>query len=183
MNTKELTTIAIFTALTALGAFISVPLGNIPITLQTFFVLLAGLLLKPKLATLSQLLYMIIGLIGIPIFSGFRGGPQQIFSLSFGFIIGFIFSAYITSIIFHNLKFSKSSLILSTLIGTIVIYAIGIPYMYLIFNMVLGKPMSFIQVLNIGCFIFLPGDILKLILASILAYKLIPLLNKTREVS
>ncbi len=183
MNTKDLTTVSIFTALTAIGAFISFPLGPVPVTLQTFFVLLCGLILKPKQAFLSQLLYMIIGLVGIPIFAGFKGGPQQIFSLTFGFVTGFILAAFIVSIIFNKLSFSKFAIIISVLIGTLIIYLVGLSHMYFIFNFVMGSPMTFFQVFKVGCLTFLPGDLLKAILVSIIAYKLIPIVNKDKNFS
>lgn len=74
MTSKELTRIALSTALIAIGAFITIPLGPVPFTLQTLFVILAGLFLKPSHAGLSAFLYMLIGLIGVPIFAGFSGG-------------------------------------------------------------------------------------------------------------
>ncbi len=111
MKSKNITLVALFTALTAIGAFISIPLGPVPITLQSFFVILSGILLGPKLGALSQVLYIFLGLIGIPIFSGFSGGLQHILKPSFGFIIGFVFAAYIAGkyhillAIYHLLKF------------------------------------------------------------------------------
>ena len=89
-TTREITLISLFSALTAIGAFISIPLGPVPITLQTLFVLLAGFLLSPRSAALSQIVYIGIGLAGVPIFSGFTGGLQAILKPSFGFLVGFV---------------------------------------------------------------------------------------------
>lgn len=78
LTTKEIIITAMFTSLTSLGAYISIPLGEVPITLQTLFVLLSGLILGHKLGALSQLTYLILGLIGLPIFSTFSGGLQSV---------------------------------------------------------------------------------------------------------
>jgi len=82
LSIREITQIGMFSALTAIGAFISVPIGPVPITLQSFFVILSGILLGSKNAMLSQVVYLILGLIGLPIFAGFTGGLQTIFKPS-----------------------------------------------------------------------------------------------------
>ncbi len=79
ISTKEMVLASLFTALTAIGAFLSIPVGSVPITLQSLFVILSGLLLGPKLGALSQLVYVLLGLLGVRIFAGFSGGPQSVF--------------------------------------------------------------------------------------------------------
>jgi len=170
--------VSLFTALTAVGAFLSIPLGSVPITLQSMFTILSGLILGPKLGSLSQLIYVLLGLAGVKIFAGFSGGPQTIFSPSFGFLIGFIFASYIIGLIANTkggVNFKK--IFLASLAGTAVIYLFGVPYMYLIFNKVLLKEMSFLTAMKAGCVIFLPGDLLKCITSSYVAMKVIPKVN------
>ena len=94
-SVRDLARIGIFTALTAIGEFISIPAGPVPITLQSFFVLLSGLMLGSKKAAFSQITYLLLGLIGFPVFAGFSGGLQHIYKPSFGFILGYIAAAYI----------------------------------------------------------------------------------------
>lgn len=186
LTTKDMALVAMFTSLTAVGAFISIPLGPVPITLQTLFVILSGILLGPKLGALSQIVYIILGLIGIPIFAGFTGGPQSLLKPSFGFLIGFVFAAYLVGKIVHGssnsqLKKTKSTnrrIWLGATVGTIVVYLFGLPYMYYILNIVLGKNLSFTAIMNLGCIAFLPGDALKLIFASVASTRAFPLLNK-----
>ena len=94
-KTKELTMIALFPALMGATAGISIPLFNLPpITLQTFFVFLAGLILGPKKGAISMIVYLVIGAIGIPVFSGYRGGLEVLTGFSGGFLIGFVFAAF-----------------------------------------------------------------------------------------
>lgn len=179
LSTKEMTLVAMFTGLTAIGAFISIPVGPVPITLQTLFVILSGLILGPKLGALSQIVYIILGLVGVPIFAGFTGGLQSIMKPSFGFVIGFVFAAYIVGKIAHKeATISTNNIWIASLVGTIVIYSFGLPYMYYMLNIVMAKGFSFIVVLRMGCLLFLPGDLAKFILASMVAIKTLPILNK-----
>ncbi|MCG4586216.1 biotin transporter BioY, partial [Anaerosalibacter bizertensis] len=179
ISTRDMVLVSLFTALTAIGAFLSIPLGNVPISLQSLFTILSGLILGAKLGSLSQLIYVILGLAGVKIFAGFSGGPQSIFSPSFGFLIGFIFASYIVGFISHrNKDFTFKKMFLATLAGTLVIYAFGVPYMYFILNNVLVKEISFITALKTGCIIFLPGDILKCFVSSYVATKIVPLATK-----
>ena len=179
ISTKEMTLVAIFTGLTAIGAFISIPIGEVAISMQSLFVILSGLILGAKLGALSQILYLLLGLIGVPIFTGFTGGLHSIMKPSFGFIIGFIFAAYIVGKIAHRNQKPKS-IWLASFIGTIVIYIFGLPYMYYMLNIIMLKGMPFVAIIQVGCIIFLPGDILKAIVSSLVASKTLPILGKSR---
>lgn len=179
ISTKEMTLVAMFTGLTAIGAFISIPIGEVPISMQSLFVILSGLILGSKLAALSQILYIILGLIGVPIFAGFTGGLHSIMKPSFGFLIGFVFAAYIVGKIRDKNKDNKNIWIAS-FVGTIIVYLFGLPYMYYVLNIVMLKGLSFATVLKIGCIIFLPGDILKAIVSSVVARQTLPILSKLR---
>lgn len=168
MTVRDLTLASLFTALTAVGAFVSIPLGPVPVTLQSLFVLLAGMTLAPKVAVLSQTVYILLGLAGLPIFSGFMGGLQTVLRPSFGFLIGFVAAAFVVSVVSRSGK-SIGGYILAGALGTVTMYLIGIPYMAFILNGVMGSGLSFGAILNMGLFLFLPGDILKVVLAGVVA--------------
>lgn len=181
LSVKEMALVAMFAALTSIGAFLSIPLGEVSITMQSLFVILSGLILGPRLGVLAQIVYLILGLIGLPIFAGFTGGLHSIMKPSFGFIIGFVFTAYIVGKITYSSKIlTKKKIWIGTLIGTITMYIFGIPYMYYMLNFIMGKGFSFSEILKIGCVIFLPGDFLKFILVSLLATRILPILHKSR---
>ena len=181
ISTKELSLVAMFASLTGLGAFISFPLGPVPITLQSLFVILSGIILGAKLGALSQIVYVSLGLVGIPIFAGFTGGLQTIMKPSFGFIIGFIFASFIVGKISNSKKGpSTKRIFLASLAGTMTIYFFGLPYMYYILNIYMGQAFTFMQVFKLGCLIFLPGDLVKLLIASLFGVKLLKILKKTR---
>lgn len=177
LSTKDMALVAMFTSLTAIGAFISIPLGPVPITLQSLFVILSGLILDPKLAALSQIVYILLGLVGAPIFSGFTGGPQSVMAPSFGFVIGFVFAAYIVGRIAHiDNKLSPKRIWIGSLVGSLVIYLFGLPYMYYMLNIIMGNQFSFLNIMQMGCFLFLPGDLAKLIISSLVGIKILPIL-------
>lgn len=177
LSTRDLIITSLFTALTAVGGFISIPLGPVSVTLQTFFVVLSGLILGAKLGALSQITYVILGLIGLPIFSGGTGGLTSVVSPTFGFLISFIIAAYLIGKLTEKNK-SLSNLIYAVILGSFIIYIIGVPYFYFVFTRYLGKSINFYAALKYACIPFIPGDIIKAFLAIMLSKQLIPRLSK-----
>ena len=174
----DLSMAGLFCTLICVGAFIKIPIPNLPITMQVFFVLLAGLVLKPKVAFLASFSYLFLGLIGLPIFTG-GGGLGYIVIPSFGYIIGFVFASTIMSIVLKFIKNKKFIiLLLVSLLGTIIIYLIGVPYFALITNVYKDAGNSFMWFINSLIIPFIPKEIISLVLAALVAYKLIPNLNR-----
>ena len=170
-SVRDITQIGIFTALTAVGAFISIPIGPVPITLQSFFVLLSGTILGSKKAVFSQITYLLLGLIGFPIFTGFSGGLQHIFKPSFGFIIGYIAAAYVVGKLTEEKTVTQYHWA-AVLIGILIIYTFGLPYMYYILNIMLNNNFSIVEILQLGMFAFIPGDALKAVIIIFTANRL-----------
>ena len=126
LTTTKMAQCAIFTALIAIGAFIQIPVPYMDyFTLQFFFVLLAGILLGSKLGGLAVLLYVVIGLLGIPIFAA-GGGLAYIVRPSFGYLLGFIAGAYFTGLVIEKTSFSSlKKYALAVFLGLLVTYIIG----------------------------------------------------------
>jgi len=164
LTAKDITQIGMFAALTAIGAFITIPVGPVPITMQSFFVLLAGIILGSKKAVYSQVAYVLLGLSGLPIFSGFSGGFQHMLKPSAGFLLGYIAMAYCVGKIAERENAARN-ISFAVIAGTAVLYAVGLPYMYGILNIMLSKNLNIMQVLNMGMFMFIPGDVLKAVIA------------------
>jgi biotin transport system substrate-specific component len=163
---SDIVMIALFAALTAVGAFIKIPIPHVPLTLQTLMVMFAGLILGSRRGALSQLLYLIIGLIGLPIFAQ-GGGPGYILQPSFGFLVGFIPGAYVVGKLTENVRNLKLPRIVTALfLGQAAIYLIGIPYLYFNLTFIIHKPVSLSTVIKAGLLAFVPGDILKTIIAA-----------------
>ena len=154
---------AVFAALTAVGAFLRIPTPWSSFTLQVLFVLLAGIFLGPKWGSISQLIYMLLGLAGLPIFTS-GGGPGSIMTPTFGFVIGFIPAALVTGLICRNSD-SPLNTALGCIAGDLAIYLVGIPYMALILNGSKGLGMSFSELLWAGMIPFIPYDLAKIAIA------------------
>lgn len=176
MKTRDIVLTALFAALTAIGAFIRIPTPWSSFTLEVFFVCMAGILLGPKLGALSQVIYVALGLVGLPIFTN-GGGIGYVFKPTFGFLLGFIAAAFVIGLVNRGSS-SPLRIALSCVAGLAVIYAVGLPYMAFILNAFLGKSLSFTAVLWAGMIPFLPFDALKIAVATILCRKLVPVLGK-----
>jgi biotin transport system substrate-specific component len=161
--------ISLFAALTVVGAFIKIPVPHVPFTLQTLMVMFAGLIMGSRRGALSQVLYLVLGLMGLPIFAQ-GGGPAYILQPSFGFLLGFAPGAFVIGKILEGEKIPPSTRILvALLLGQAVIYLFGRPYLYLNLNLILHKPISISSVFMAGFLVFLPGDILKTLIAALVA--------------
>lgn len=164
---------ALFCTLICIGSFIRIPMPNImPITLQTFFVLLTSLVLPVKASSLATCTYMVLGLVGLPIFSG-GGGIGYVLLPNFGFIIGFVVTSVIMSLLAERLKkctFWQYFVI--SLLGVALIYIIGIFYFALITNVYNRDNNSAIWFIQTVFLPFLPKEIVCSLLASITAYKI-----------
>ncbi len=159
--------IVIFAALTASGAFIRIPLPPVPITLQNFFVIMAGLLLGARAGCLSQIIYLLMGLIGLPVFSG-GGGIAYVMKPSFGYLLGFILAPGAVGLFMKNKAYSRGNIFIASILGMIAIYLFGVPYLALYMHYVLDKPDVIMPAIKAGLLIFLPGDLLKcIVLAAI----------------
>jgi len=160
---------AIFASFTAVGAFLRVPMGFAAVTLQFFFTAIAGVLLGPGWGALSQLLYLLLGLIGLPVFT-LGGGLSYVLQPSFGFLLGLIPAAAVIGGISWGCGLPR--LIAALVVGLGVLYLVGLPYMALILTAYLGQTLSFWGLLKSGMLVFLPGDAAKLLLAALLVRRL-----------
>ena len=184
MNTKkrffttyDLILSAFFIALITVGAFIKIPIGPVPITLQFMFVLLAGQLLNPKSAVLSLTLYTAMGLMGLPVFSG-GGGISYILTPTFGYIIGFIFAAIIVSAVSRKGKNAFLKYLFANLLGFIAVYICGLGYYILLSYFYFDTVLDVGAVLLAGFVVFIPTDVAFCILTAVISKRLNPILAK-----
>jgi biotin transport system substrate-specific component len=182
-STRDVVNVALFAALIALFGLvprIDLPfLAGVPITVQTLGVMLAGLLLGPRLAAMAVLLFLFMVLLGAPFLSGGRGGLGVLFGPTVGFLLGWIPGALIVGFIYSRLTQASSTnakyrtprrgfslffaaALASFLGGVLVVYALGIPMLAWRANMALDQAAAVTLA-------FLPGDILKLLVAASIA--------------
>ncbi|HOB19990.1 MAG TPA: biotin transporter BioY [Candidatus Atribacteria bacterium] len=179
-GTSRMILTALFTALTAIGAFINIPTPTVPFSLQFLFCAYAGILLGPKLGLVSQLLYIALGLVGLPLFTK-GGGFNYIFQPSFGFILGFALCAFVTGALVHTAKNPGIlRLSLAVLAGLFSTYALGVPYLYFMLNRLAepGKAVSFMTAVKLGVAPFILFDLAKCAIIVLTALKLLPVLRK-----
>ncbi|WP_170068869.1 biotin transporter BioY [Alkalibacterium olivapovliticus] len=170
----DLTQIALSTALLAVASIVVLPIGVIPITLQVFFFLFIPALLGPVKGLMTIILYIIMGLIGLPVFAGGSGGIGSILSPSFGYIIGALIVAWIVGRGLLNQRSKLQTLgIMSMGLGAL--YVIGMTYQYMIMTYFLQTPISFMSIMSVNFSVFLPIDMLKMILAVGLYGRLVKL--------
>lgn len=158
---------AMFGAVTAVGAFIIIPIPPVPITLQTLFTALSGALLGGRLGALSQVIYVLLGIIGLPVFAGGKAGLGVLFGPTGGYLIGFIAGSYVIGKIIEIKKDAGIFLIaMAMIIGFLVLYAIGILQLSVV------AKLSFVKALSVGMIPFLIGDALKIAVATFVTLKL-----------
>lgn len=174
-----------FAALMMIGANITafapfLVVGGVPITLQTFFAILAGLLLGSRLGAISMTVYMFVGLAGAPVFAKFSGGFGAILSPTFGFIVSFIFTAYIAGkIVEKNGKLN--GYIIAALFAMVVNYLFGTNWMYFAYKFWAAAPDAFTyKVAWLWMLPPLPKDILLAVLAGIFGHRMFKVLKVRR---
>ncbi len=162
---QDIIYIALFTALIAVSAQISIP-TTIPFTLQTLGVFLAGAMLGGKRGSISVIIYLLIALTGIPVLANFSGGFDKVIGITGGYLIGFVFIALIVG--FATDKFGRKIvvLILSMILGVLVCYLFGT-----VWFCVLTKT-PFVDALMICVVPYLLFDGLKIVLATVLVNRL-----------
>lgn len=158
---------SMFGALTAVGAYIMIPLPPVPITLQTLFVIMAGALLGGKLGALSQVVYILLGIIGLPVFTGGKAGIGVFLGPTGGYLIGFVVAAYVVGRLAALRE--RPGFIWLVCIMTV---GVGIVYLLGLIQLILIAKLSFNKAITVGMLPFLPGDILKIIVAALIVPKL-----------
>lgn len=183
-RTQDVIYCGLFAALMAVGAFIKImiPLGvfEVTVSLQVFFALLAGFVLGPRNGFLSVVSYLIIGLIGIPVFAH-GGGLGYILKPTFGFLIGFAFAALFTGLFTKaSGKITFPKLVLAAIVGELAYYACGLIYYFIIFNFILAGTggIGIAQLFSVWFLSSVAPDTVICLLAALLAHRLIPIMHK-----
>ncbi|WP_455257456.1 biotin transporter BioY [Peptoniphilus asaccharolyticus] len=179
VRTLSLTRVALFVALIAIGAFIKIPVPNMPFTLQFLFTNLAGIILGSQLGALSVGVYVLLGLIGVPVFTS-GGGPGYILMPTFGYLIGFIVGTYLGGRYLEKRGYESKDIFISSVINLFFVYLFGMVYYYLISNFYLNVPFSVKNVI-LYCFLLaVPGDIFLCFVSTISGKKIVKALGGIR---
>lgn len=178
ISAQDMTLCAVFTTLTAVGAFIRVPVPVVPFTLQFLFTMLAGLLLGGRKGALSVGVYILLGLVGLPVFAQ-GGGFWYILNPSFGYLLGFMLAAYVTgSMVERRKKLVTGWVMAVNFLGLFIVYGTGMLYYYVVCNYVIDTPIAAGPLFWYGFVLAVPGDICLCILAAFLTVKVKPALDR-----
>lgn len=161
LTTRDMTEIAIFTALLSVTSWISIPIGDIPITIQTLVIMLIGLFLNPKNSAISIIAYLIIGSIGVPVFAQGKGGFGVILGPTGGFLLSFILMVIFISIM-KNVKIINNeivNIVVVLVVANVLVYMIGWTYFALYMKFGIARTLAILWP-------FALGDIVKIIIAT-----------------
>lgn len=178
LTTKDLSIIPIFTAIIIIGTYIRLPFPVIPMTLQVFAVLLSGQILGSKNGALSVVVYIALGLLGVPVFSS-GGGLTSLVSPTFGYIVGFVPTSYIAG--FGRDKLAERNfkkLFLINVLAIIPCYLCGMVWLYVIKNFYLNTPINIYSVLYFGFLKTILTDLIHCALTAFISLKTAPKLKQ-----
>ena len=176
IRTKQMVLIALMTAVTCVLGPLSIPLpfSPVPISLTNFAIFLAIFVLGMKSGTISFIIYLLLGAVGVPVFSSFRGGFQVLAGPTGGYLIGFIFLALIMGFALDHFDRKLVPTIIGMIIGMAVCYAFGTVWLAKLLSL------SFKEGLMMVVIPYLPGDAAKIIIAAIVGPKLYGATQKIR---
>lgn len=160
MKNKKMVYCALMAAVLCVISPLSIPVGAVPISLATLGVMLAGALLGAQLGTLSVLIYLVLGWVGLPVFAGYSSGFTCLFGPTGGYMIGYLFLAFLTGFLYT--KKTLPYLVGSILVGELVLYLLGTIWFMFV------AQTSLVSALMICVLPFIPGDIAKIVLVCLL---------------
>jgi biotin transport system substrate-specific component len=158
---------SLFGAATAAAAYLSVPMFPVPFTLQTLVLLLSAAFLGARLGALSQVIYLLLGIMGLPVFAGGKAGLGVVMGPSGGYLLGFIPAAVVVGLLLsarENPGFGWHALSMAA--GTLVVYVLGVLQLSVVAHLSAEKAIA------AGALPFLPGDALKIVAAAVLSGRL-----------
>ncbi|UOQ95229.1 biotin transporter BioY [Halobacillus shinanisalinarum] len=173
----DMTIGALFVALMAIGSNITafapfLSIMNVPLTLQTFVAILAGIILGSRLGFFSMFVYTVLGLIGAPVFAGFKGGVGTFFMPTFGFILSFMFLAFAVGKIVENRR-TFSMYMSASVVGLLINFIVGVNWMYMALQLWIGEGSGIGYAIAWSSMTpFLVKDLALAVLAAVFAYRL-----------
>lgn len=181
MKTKDMVLIAMFAILTAVGALISIPIPPVPVTLQYLMAMLTGAILGARRGAMAQILYVFMGLIGLPVFAGGTGGIGHVLSPTFGYLIGFILCAFIVGLVSDRVRdLNAVKLFAGGLLGLAVTYIAGVLYLYAILNTVADSSISLMGAIQVGFLPFVIKDTVMTAVGVFVIRAVVPRLEQSK---
>ena len=171
-NIRMMVFASLMAALIAIGSYLSVPIGPVPIVLQNLFVLLAGLLLGSRWGAAAVGIFLLAGACGLPVFAGGAGGIGRFAGPTGGYLVGFLAAVFLVGLLTERTKPRLLLDVAAMIAGSLVIYAFGVPWLKVVTGMSVSKA------LMVGMVPFLVGDALKIVAAALIARALRPVIGR-----
>lgn len=162
----DIVIIALMSALIAVCSFVAIPVGALPVTLQTFAVFVCVGILGKKRGTASVLIYVLLGIVGIPVFSGFQGGLSVLMGATGGYIVGFLPAVFFSGLIMEKMRRKIPFMIASFLVGMVICYICGILWYIFVFS---GGKSDFASAFALCVLPYIIPDIIKITLAAVVS--------------
>jgi biotin transport system substrate-specific component len=172
MKTKTLVYIAVSAAILCVFSPWSIPIGLVPLSLATFAVYLIGAVSGHKKGSISILIFLLIGAVGVPVFSNFQGGLPKLIGPTGGYLIGYLPCGFISGLLVDKLNGRKWAYPLGMLLGTIILYLMGTAWFVYVTDY------TFVAALAVCVLPFLIGDAIKILVASLTAIAVRPVIKK-----
>ena len=168
---KSITLTAMFSAIIAICSWITIPITIVPFTLQTFAVAISVCMLGTKRSTISVIVYILLGAVGVPVFAGFKGGLGSLLGMTGGYIIGFIFMTIISGLIIQKFGRKFIVMMLALILGLAVCYAFGTAWFIYVYTNSKGA-IGIVSALSMCVFPYIIPDILKFSVAILISNRL-----------
>ncbi|MDI9469274.1 MAG: biotin transporter BioY [Bacillota bacterium] len=175
-RTRNMMRVALFTALITAGAFIRIPFPLVPFTLQFMFVVLTGLLLERRLALTAVVVYILMGLVGLPVFTG-GGGPDYILRPTFGYIVGFAVGVWVSGSIVAARPAERPGyrrFLVASFANFLIVYGLGLIHLIFVTRILLGRDTALAVLFFQGFVVTAPSDVAACLALPLAARRLYP---------
>ena len=162
---QQLCFIALMAGIMCLLGPLAIPIGPVPISVMTLLIYLSVYILGMKMGTVSCIIYLLLGFVGLPVFAGYTGGAGKLLGATGGYLVGYIFLTLVSGFIMEKIAYRRFWCILGTVAGTAVLYAFGTVWFVILMDCSVGYAVSM-------CVRpFLIGDLAKIVLAELVGHE------------
>ncbi len=158
---QQLCFIALMAGVMCLLGPLSIPIGPVPISVMTLLIYLSVYILGMKMGTISCVIYLMLGFVGLPVFAGYTGGAGELLGPTGGYLVGYIFLTLVSGFLMEKMAYQRIWCLLATIAGTAVLYAFGTAWFVVLMDCSIGYALSMCVVP------FLIGDLAKIVLAEL----------------
>ena len=178
MSLRKKMLVSLFASLLCVSSYIILPIGPVPVTLQVLFVLLSGAILGAELGALSVVIWIMLGVFGLPVFAGGKAGPLVLLGPTGGYLVGFVVCSWLVGTMTRSPGLSRFRTGTAMFLGLAAAYALGLAGFMASFTFFLQKPMTLQQAISLSVLPFIPFDLVKVAIGAWLAPVLLEALSR-----